>query len=194
MKAQSVRAVMPPQESPIEESRPLRRDFFRRQRRSSHQSIAAVIVMKATSGNAAANSARPVVQHAQVREHPAEEEEGEAQHRSREDPESDAALPPLEIRERQRHHHHDEHGGGVEDLVPERDLEAGRLLRAAGEQAHVLPERIELELLGRHLVDRQQRRAQHGIPDVALGIGHPGAGQRDVGRRARPSGATGRCR
>ena len=42
-----------------------------------------------------------------------------------------AARATLEVRERQREHHHHDDGRRVEDLVPERDLEARRLLLVA---------------------------------------------------------------
>ena len=124
---------------------------------------------------------RPIVQHAEIGEQAPDQKEREPEHRSREDPESDAALPPLEIGEGQRHDHHDEHGRRIEHLVPECDLEARRLLRVAAEEPHVLPQRVELELLGRHLVDRQQRRTQAPYPTGSCRRPSPGAGQGDVG-------------
>ena len=120
---------------------------------------------------------RPIVQHAEIREDPPDQEEREPEHRSREDAESDAALPPLEVGKGQRHDHHDEHGRGIEHLVPECDLEARRLLRIAAEEPHVFPQRVELELFRGDLVDRQQRRTQDGVPQVTVDVRHRGAGQ-----------------
>src|SRR5450432_576031 len=67
---------------------------------------------------------RPVVDHPKVREQPPDQEERQPEYRSREDAEAHASGAALEVRERQRKHHHRQHGRGVEDLVPERDLEA----------------------------------------------------------------------
>ena len=82
-------------------------------------------------------------------------------------PEADAALPALELRERQREHHHHEHGDRIENLRPERDLEARRLLRVGAEHADVVVQRRQREPLGRHLVDGQDRRLQHRLPHPA---------------------------
>src|SRR6185437_12946820 len=88
---------------------------------------------------------RPVVKQREVREQSAKEEEREPDHRPDEDAESEPALPALEMRERKRQHHHHQHGGRIEDLVPECDLEPRRLLRVAAEHADVVVQRADLE-------------------------------------------------
>ena len=114
-------------------------------RRSSHHSIATASADEHHERERGREERRPVVQHAEVGEQPADQEEDEPEHRAREDPEADAAGAALEVRERQREDHHHDDGRRIEDLVPERDLEARRLL--AAEHADVVVERVELEPL-----------------------------------------------
>ena len=136
----------------------------RRHRRSIHQSIPPAMATNTTSGNTAEKSGGQSFSTPRFENSRPSRKNVRPEHRAGEDPEADAALPALEMRERQREHHHHQHGERVEHLVPERDLEARRLLRIAGQHADVVVERVQLEPLGRDLVDGQDRRPQHGLP------------------------------
>ena len=141
------------------------------QRRSIHHSMPTATLMNDASGNAAENSGGQSLITPRFENSRPSRKNARPEHRPREDPKADAARAALEMRERQREHHHRDHRERIEHLVPERDLEARRLLLVAAEHADVVVERTQLELLRRDLVDGEDRGLAAPFPTSSSSAG-----------------------